>query len=220
MRSKIRQSRLARQLKRSRAKSIVVLLDCCFSGSFPAGLDPRNQRAVDLHDLTGQGCVVITASSSLEYAFEGDRVVDSDPSASIFTEAVVTGLRSGRADVDRDGIVSSQDLFDYVQDAIRASGAPQTPTLHTDGLQGQIAVAYAPLPVADPLTEPDRPAGKSNSAVSLEVGMSSFLDELEDANARSISDTLTTIPSGFMILTGQHPALRRATLFWLAVFAG
>lgn len=66
---------IARQMGRSRSRRIVLALDCCFSGAFPAGLTPRAVESLDVREgieetLAGQGRAVLTATSSTEYAFE------------------------------------------------------------------------------------------------------------------------------------------------------
>ncbi|GAA3439756.1 hypothetical protein [Kutzneria kofuensis] len=78
---------------------------------------------------SGRGRAVITASSSMEYAFEGDELADDRaPTPSVFTSALVEGLRTGEADLDGDGLVSLDELYDYVYDRVRERNPAQTPT--------------------------------------------------------------------------------------------
>lgn len=59
------------QMRRSRCRRIVVLLDCCYSGAFPSGLRHKGEEHVDvLSQLSGRGYAVITSSSALEYSYE------------------------------------------------------------------------------------------------------------------------------------------------------
>ena len=61
------------QIGRCRSKRIVVLLDCCFSGSFPFGSLRRAGEQVNIRDhLGGRGRAVITASNSMEFSYEGN----------------------------------------------------------------------------------------------------------------------------------------------------
>jgi molecular chaperone DnaJ len=118
------------QLDRCRAKSIVVLLDCCYSGAFLPGM--KGGTGVDANDqLTGTGRAVLTASSRTEYAWESDRVIELAPEPSKFTEAVVHGLRTGEADRDHDGQIGVDELYQHVYERLRSSGARQTPRLWT-----------------------------------------------------------------------------------------
>ncbi|MGI5440978.1 caspase family protein [Streptomyces shenzhenensis] len=53
-----------------RARTIVVLLDCCYSGAFVPGAKGDDQVHVR-DELGGHGRVVLTATSRTEYAWEG-----------------------------------------------------------------------------------------------------------------------------------------------------
>ena len=134
-------------MQQSRARSIVLILDCCHSGAFGKGLMPKSAMSVDVeHRFEGRGRVTLTASTELEYAFE-----ESDPATginelghvapgSLFTRSVVEGLRSGDADIDEDGAISVDDLYDYVCRRIRDRSPNQTPGMAGD-VRGQIVLA-------------------------------------------------------------------------------
>jgi uncharacterized RDD family membrane protein YckC/uncharacterized caspase-like protein len=136
----ISSSWLSRQIDRSRSKRIVVLLDCCFSGSFPFGMRARAGADVDVRGaLEGRGRAVITASSSMEYAYEGDELSGSG-TPSIFTSAVVEGLASGKADRDQDRRISIDELYDYVFDQVRERTPSQSPQMMSS-LEGPLYIA-------------------------------------------------------------------------------
>ncbi|WP_369246559.1 caspase family protein [Streptomyces sp. R41] len=132
---------LSSQLNRCVARNIVVLLDCCYSGAF----DPRakGDLSVNLRErLAGTGTAVITATNALQYAWEGDHFAETgQEQISAFTSAIVGGLRTGDADLDRDGWVSVEDLYLYVNDHIVASGARQTPKRWLLGGEGSLMIA-------------------------------------------------------------------------------
>jgi helicase len=53
---------------REKARAVILLLDCCFSGGAPArvidaGLVPRNAIAFPLREVAGQGRILFAASS-------------------------------------------------------------------------------------------------------------------------------------------------------------
>jgi uncharacterized caspase-like protein len=99
------------QISRTRSRRTVVLLDCCFSGSFPFGMRARAGRAVHAPEhFEGRGRAIITASSAMEYAYEGDHL-EGEGQPSVFTEAVVEGLETGKADLDHDQLVSVGDVY-------------------------------------------------------------------------------------------------------------
>ncbi|GAB2918273.1 caspase, EACC1-associated type [Streptomyces mayteni] len=134
----------------SRCRSIVVLLDCCYSGAFAMNARRRDggTPTVDVAEpFAGNGRVVLTASTALQYAHEDDQGVQysrTPAGPSVFTSAVVAGLRDGSADLDGDGLVSVAELYDYVHDRVRARIAGQTPTLSVDSAQGTIHLARNP----------------------------------------------------------------------------
>jgi molecular chaperone DnaJ len=117
---------LRTQMLRSRAKSIVLLLDCCYSGAFLPGM--KGDTAVSIHDeLAGHGRAVITATSKTEYAWEGDNLLKFEPEPSRFTEAIVNGLRTGDADLDGDGKIAVDELYEYVYERLHRAKARQSP---------------------------------------------------------------------------------------------
>jgi hypothetical protein len=135
-----------RQIDRSRSRRIVVLLDCCYSGAFTSSATRRSAaETIDLEGyFEGRGRAVITASSAMEYAFESGTLVPAESDRpSIFTHAVVTGLRTGVADRDGDGLVSVDDLYNFVFDEVRRETPAQTPGKWAD-LQGELYVARSP----------------------------------------------------------------------------
>lgn len=149
-------------MEASPARTHVVLLDCCHSGAFSRGLvAKRGDRAGVLESLGGRGRVVITSSDALQYSFE------EGTGLSTFTRALTEGLASGHADRDRDGIVSVDDLYDYLHDRLADEGAAQTPTKWSRDQTGTIAVARAPVDPGGagdasstaPTAEPYAPSG-------------------------------------------------------------
>ena len=162
---------VADQMEHSRSRRIAVLLDCCYSGAFPAGLRARSGDEVSLDPLwavapQGRGRVVMSSCRATEYAFEtrtdgrvSERVL-TRAAPSVFTDAVVAGLRSGQADRDGDGWVTVHELYDYVHERVHERAPDQTPQLH-GGIEGRFTVARNPAAGTAPgpgpvLTEPRR----------------------------------------------------------------
>lgn len=180
-----------RVMERSRAGRVLLLLDCCYSGAFARGLSSRAGGTVDVNErLGGKGRAVITASSALQFAFEGQRLTDGDVEASepsVFTSALVTGLRTGDADRDRDGWVSLDELYGYVHDEVTKVTPDQTPKKWTFDVQGDLYVARRGGPVSEPSALPPEIAEAMTSLVPW--------------NRLGVVEPLTAL------LTGTHPGL-------------
>ena len=163
---------IQRCMKTSRARSIVLFLDCCYGGAFGQGVVVRAAGPVNVMDSFpagrlggGRGRAVISASSAIEYAFEGTALAaDERAKPSVFTSAVVEGLRTGEADRDEDGLVSLDELYDYVFDRVRAENPKQTPGRDVE-MSGDVYLAHSrrrrlrpqPIPeaIAAALKEPN-----------------------------------------------------------------
>jgi len=136
-----------RCMRDSRSRSVVLLLDCCYGGAFAQGV--RVRATGDVHVLdsfpqersAGRGRAVITASSAMEYAFEGDQLADDKHRRpSVFTSALVDGLATGDADRDEDGWVSLNELYDYLFEKVRERNPHQTPSRQFE-LAGELYLA-------------------------------------------------------------------------------
>jgi WD40 repeat protein len=191
---------VARTMHDCRARSIVLILDCCHSGAFGQGYEPKGPRSVDIEhrfDPNARGRVVLTASSRLEYAFE-DQNLDSfevSEPGSVFTRFLVHGLRTGEADLDGDGEVSVKELYEYVYQRVRESRSPQTP-----GMSGN---AYGTLVIASSARQPVLPLGLRQALVNPIPGVRAaavaalepLLTGDDPALAQAARDALARTPS-------------------------
>ena len=145
---------LSEQLDDCRARQKILVLDCCHSGAFARG--SKGDSALALKDrFSGRGKIVLTASGATEYSFEGASVV-GEGVRSVFTRAVVDGLRTGQADRDKDGLVTVNDLYHHVYDTVRAAEPRQTPKLWAFGAEGDLLVAHSPRgPIVEPAPLPE-----------------------------------------------------------------
>ena len=133
-----------RCMRLSRSRSIVLLLDCCYGGAFGEGVTVRASGDVNVLDNFrggGRGRAVITASNSIEYAFEdGELAEDRVARPSVFTAALVEGLRTGEADRDEDGWIALGELYEYLFDRVRERNPKQTPSRDIE-MQGELYLA-------------------------------------------------------------------------------
>ncbi len=171
------------QLEHCRARRQVLILDSCFSGAFAHGA--KGEADVGLRDRfigQGRGRMVLTASAATEYSFEGEPTDAATPAGSVFTAALVRGLRTGAADTDHDGRISVDDAYAYVFDQVQAAGAAQTPQRWLYGAEGQILLARSPSgPVITPAPLPESlRAGLDSPYPGIRIGAVTELGEWLD----------------------------------------
>ena len=116
-------------MNESRSQRIVLILDCCFSGAFGAGamasvVEPLGIR--EAFAASGHGRVVLTASDETRYAWEEDQALPGS-SNSVFTHFLLEGLRDGNADLNRNGEITVDELFEYAYNQIARHVPKQKP---------------------------------------------------------------------------------------------
>jgi hypothetical protein len=116
----------------SRARNVVIVLDCCYAGAF---------RGADLGQaVAGPGRYVLTSCRGTQLA--NDASVDNG--TSLFTQHLVDGLVYAAPDQDGDGFVTFSDVYAYVDRRLRDAGK-QIPQRRVDG-DGDLPLAKRPLP--------------------------------------------------------------------------
>jgi len=144
-----------RLIGESRARRIVLFLDCCYGGAFVHGMVVKAGGQVHVQDSFSElehmggarGCVIITASSSTQYAFENGLIQPgAAPQPSVFTGALLDGLTNPAVDRDGDGWIGLSELFLFVEDRVRTYSTYQTPQMWALGTQGDLLIARSPLP--------------------------------------------------------------------------
>jgi len=112
-------------LRECKAKSQVIILDSCFSGAFARGMAAKGVPEIPFEQF-GHGKYIVASSNAVQASYE---VIDTDRGIvrSVFTRAVVDGIRSGKADLNRDGWVSLGELCEYVSTTVSQRAPSQTP---------------------------------------------------------------------------------------------
>jgi hypothetical protein len=133
---------------RIEAERVVAFLDTCYSGA--AGgrtFQSRGTRAAGIDDLflerltRSKGRAIITASRPSEVSIEL-----SELGHGIFTYYLVSGLK-GAADLNQDGVVTLQEVYEYVEAQVsaksRAVGGRQHPVMKGE-LEGVLPLVKIP----------------------------------------------------------------------------
>jgi hypothetical protein len=138
---------VADEMNNSHSKRQVLVLDCCHSGAFSRGakgVTGANVGTAVTFEGTGYGRVVLTASEATQYAWEGDQIIGKAEN-SLFTHFLIQGLQSGQADLNADGRITVDELYDYVYEEVTKQSHLQTPGKWSYKEQGQIIIAQNPL---------------------------------------------------------------------------
>ncbi len=121
---------VSRIFGRLRAERVLFLLDTCYSGASGGRTLASNYKSANLADgflarvAQGKGRVILCASEPNEVAHESDKLGHG-----VFTYHLLQGMR-GKADHDRDGIVSIHEAYRYVSEKVpRETNQTQHPIM-------------------------------------------------------------------------------------------
>ncbi|MCC6294790.1 MAG: caspase family protein [Bryobacterales bacterium] len=146
----------------------VLLADACHSGAIsPEATETINRGLVDL----GRSVFVMSASRDREQSFESP---DFGGGHGVFTYYVTRGL-AGAADQNRDGIVTADEIADYVRTGVRAdTKARQNPVADRGSFDPNMLLAYVP---ANAIIDPPREAATGMLIIESNMdGVEVFLD--------------------------------------------
>jgi hypothetical protein len=160
------------RMRSSRSRATLVLVDCCFSGAFLTGM--TRSAGIEVATLVrhlpaSSGVAVLTASGDTEAAFEDAEAEAVRPS--YFTGAVVDGIATGAADLNGDGRITVDELYDYVHDRAVRGESPQRPRklgtgegtlVVAEAVQSRGASATNPVAPARVVATPERPHGRKH----------------------------------------------------------
>lgn len=151
---------LHERMDSSAARKKILLIDSCYSGAVAIGWDPKGEMASVTREEFGEdpssGKVVITASTSVQPSFEN---TEGSARQSRFTRHLIEGIETGAADKNQTGIITVDELYDYVRSAMRKEAAnnpnvpKQTPQRWFFGLDGTMVVARNPRLVKSQIPE-------------------------------------------------------------------
>lgn len=114
---------------------VVLVLDCCFSGA-AGGVFARSSVDDQLQLVSrGRGTYIMTASTAVQVALEKEQ-----ERYSAFTKHIVEGLETEAADVDEDGLITMDELYQYVHEQLRRDGF-QEPMKWAINVRGELLIA-------------------------------------------------------------------------------
>jgi branched-chain amino acid transport system substrate-binding protein len=143
-------SYITTEMNNSHSQRQVLVLDCCHSGAFARGTKGQIGSSVGTgtaFEGTGYGRVVLTASDATQFAWEGEQVIGRAEN-SLFTHYLVEGIQTGKADLDADGQITVDELYDYTYEQVIRQTPRQTPGKWSYKEQGEIVLAKAPSPAS------------------------------------------------------------------------
>lgn len=134
----------------SDAKQKILVLDCCFSGSFAEGITAMSAEEQDPHleeVFDGSGRIVITSAAPTQYSYIRE-VKELGEKRSYFTGFLIEGLKTGDADLNNRGSISVNNIHNYIRRSIikipKAQRPNQNPEIWTFKGSGDITIANNP----------------------------------------------------------------------------
>ncbi|WP_053849391.1 caspase family protein [Streptomyces sp. NRRL B-24085] len=197
----------------SESRRKVLILDCCYSGAFPAArLTKSDPQIHTLERFQGRGRTVLTASDAMQYSYEGDRLSGSAVQ-SVFTRHLVTGLREGTADLDGDGDITLDELYRYVHDRV-VDEMPQQRPKRLDDVEGRIVIARnihwsLPTYLGNALSSPvpdDRLSALDGLAHLRRVGNEMVRTKVGEQLERLAGDDSRKVSAAARALLGREPS--------------
>lgn len=186
----------------------VILLDSCHSGAFAEGRRGVIGGSVGIKSAfegNGYGRVVITATDSMQYAWE-DAQTTKDAYYSVFTESLINGLHTGEADQDFDGRIDIDELFGYISTEVRKKTPKQTPRKFTYDESGKIFIARNQNLLQRRLTIAKSPSSEPRLILLEKISLTGKMTELINKRKRFFAFWGIAFVVVLGILT-FHPAL-------------
>jgi len=107
------------QIDRCRARSVVIVLDCCYSGAAKSAFKGTIPDILQTGIGEGRGKYLVTSSSALQPSADGNNL-------SLFTRWFVEGIEKGAAALDS-GLTSVDGLFRYTSRKVTDARPEQQP---------------------------------------------------------------------------------------------
>lgn len=197
---------LRNSLNESHSRKKVIIVDCCFSGAFGSSMTAKSVKSVDLgSSISGEGTILITSSDAFQYSFENDGAKELDSRSSKFTQRLIEGITSGDADIDGNGFIDVEELYEYAYQKMMQQGGEheQTPQKWTFDFHGKLFLARSPKPkVANPAAKvADNDEIDSNETVRTTepMAITRYVDRFDDECYDSINEAINASKAGDIV---------------------
>ena len=142
----IASAEIKRWMGDSRSRRQVIVLDCCYSGSFGAAKDGTVVPiGAETFKTQGFGQHVLTASRSVERAYEGKQEIE-DIETSLFTHFLIHGLETGEAAPEGEDSITVRDLYNHAYNGVVGHIDKMRPQMWVDEGEGELVIARNPKP--------------------------------------------------------------------------
>ena len=170
------------------ATHVLFLLDSCFSGLAGTEIKKYDTRVNPLELARENGRFMITAGGANETSIADLKRWDG----SLFTDVIIHGMK-GHADVNSDGVITTYELFNYVQAAVKNEAQKvkhsQNPLIHDLGSykdKGQYFFVYKEpnlpeieeIPIIDDTLEKKERSGEKPIPSNVPISPTPKLDEI------------------------------------------
>jgi hypothetical protein len=119
-------------IKLSNCHRVVLILDCCYSGAAGAAFLKGDVSGPLKTFVQARGTYILTGSTQTQAAVEKEK-----DEYSLFTKHLIYGIRTGDADINGDGKIGVQELYQYTHDAVMQE-SPQEPTQFGIDVRGDL----------------------------------------------------------------------------------
>ena len=187
---------LLRQIRKSKARKIVLFLDACHTGAFSSASSLVAMRAANAADVnrllsamgkSQTGVAVFSSSSAAERSQEGEKFCGGHGA---FTCGLLTGLRGG-ADANRNGLIEIRELFDHTYRSVKTSTKGfQNPSIegrYDNGLPLAYAAEGQALPLAQDSAGQGRNPASAHELAQLKDQLQALRNQLTDKNSHSLA---------------------------------
>ena len=128
-------TRIRELIENADTSKTALILDCCYSGAIEKSF-LRGDVGEQLNIMArGRGTFIMTASTEVQTAREEVR-----DGFGLFTKHVIGGIAGGAADADGDGVITMNELYNYVHRQVLAE-SHQEPMKWDLNVRGELVVA-------------------------------------------------------------------------------